>query len=187
MTANQGNQGNQAEQQAERLEQSQRLYMAGQLAFERGNYRSAIAAFEEAIQLASGTKILSGSIQIWLMNAYAAANRQQDAIAVGEKLAKHPDRDIRKQSQRVLEILQAPQLKRRADWITPIPDLSNLDAERGYTLNRGTYVDAKPLAKPSPRQEPEQADWSQINTRDNGFLWLALSAIVLTFAGLWLL
>jgi hypothetical protein len=33
--------------------------------------------------------------------------------------------------------------------------------------------------------EPEPIDPSQINTRDNGFLWVALAGVVLVLGGLW--
>ena len=173
-------------EQAERLEQAQALYTMGQLAFERGNYREAIAAFETGVRLAKGMTPLGGTIQLWLMNAYSAAGRQQEAITLGEKLVKHPDTDIRKQSKRVLEILKAPKLKRRADWITPIPDLSRLESGKG-TLNLGKYGSIKKSAKPSARAEPQPENVSKMNTRDNGFLWLAIIVIGLTLGGLWVL
>lgn len=171
---------------SERVAQAEALYAAGQLAFERGNYRAAVTAFEQGSQLAGGATFLGGSIQLWLMNAYSAAGRQEDAIALGEKLSKHPDRDVRKQSKRVLEILQAPRLSRRADWLTPIPDLSDLEDGGGSKFNLSKYNPPKKgqtIAPPPP--EPE--DLSQMNTRDNGFLWVAIALILLTLGGLfWL-
>ncbi len=165
--------------------QAQKLYELGQLAFERGNYRDAVTAFEAGSRLVGRGTVLGGSIQLWLMNAYSAANRQADAIALGELLARHPDRDIRKQSKRVLEILNAPKLNRRADWTTPIPDLSNLEA--GGTLNLSKYATPRTATKPRPVEPPPLEDLSQVNTRDNGFVWLSLIAIALTLGGFWLL
>ena len=170
---------------SDQLEQAKALYASGQIAFERGNYRQAVTAFEEGNRLAGSETSLGGSIQLWLMNAYAAVNRQEDAIALGEKLAKHPDRDIRKQSQRVAEILKAPKLKRRTDWTTPIPDLSNLDADNENALNLSKYGNAKGTSKTISRSDLELEDRSQMNTRDNGFVWIALIACVLTCGGLW--
>ncbi|MEL6383659.1 MAG: tetratricopeptide repeat protein [Cyanobacteria bacterium J06626_18] len=177
------NQSVPSEQRA-RLEQAKSLYATGQLAFERGNYREAVTAFEAAVRLAKGMTPLGGSIQLWLMNAYSAAGRQQDAIALGETLVKHPDTDIRKQSKRVVEILKAPRLQRRADWLTPIPDLSDLESATS-TLNLGKYGSSKKPAKSRARPEPQPEDLSQMNTRDNGFLWLAIAVIGLTVGGLW--
>ncbi len=142
-------------------------------------------AFEAGSRLASPASLLGGSIQLWLMNAYSAAGRQSEAIALGQKLAKHPDSDVRKQSKRVLEILQAPQLNRRADWLTPIPDLSELDESdsRDFALK---YTPKKARSTPStPPPEPE--DLSTINTQDNGFLVAAIAIITLTLGTfLWL-
>ena len=168
---------------SERFTQAESLYAAGQLAFERGNYRAAVAAFEQGRQLAGGATFLGGSIQIWLMNAYSAAGRQQEAIALGEKLSTHPDRDVRKQSKRVLEILQAPQLNRRADWLTSIPDLSNLEesGDPNFNLRQRNPPKRQKSLTPQP-SKPE--DLSNMNTRDNGFLWVAIALILLTLGGL---
>lgn len=158
-------------------------FATGQLAFERGNYREAVAAFEEGKQLAGGGTLLGGSIQLWLMNAYSAAGRHQDATALGEKLSKHPDTEVRKQSRRVLEILQAPRLNRRADWLTPIPDLSELENSQKKDFTIHNYS-PKPKSGSSVAV-PEPEDLTQINTQDNGFLWAAIAAVLLMFAGLW--
>lgn len=168
---------------SERIAQAEALYTAGQLAFERGNYRTAVNAFEEGSRLAGGATLLGGSIQIWLMNAYSAAGRQPEAIALGEKLAQHPERDVRKQSKRVLEILKAPQLNRRADWLTPIPDLSHLEesGDRDFTLSK--YNPPK-KGKTAVAPPPQPEDLSRMNTRDNGFLIVAIALILLTLGGL---
>lgn len=166
------------------MAQAEALYAAGQLAFERGSYRDAVIAFEEGTRLAGGATFLGGNIQLWLMNAYSAAGRLQDAIALGEKLAAHPDRDVRKQGRRVLEILQAPQLNRRADWLTPIPDLSNL--EEGTSL-AGKYPATAKRSRPVAPPESKPEDLSQMNTRENGFLWIAISLLLLTLGSAWLL
>lgn len=174
-------------QSSERIARAEALYAAGQFAFERGNYREAVVAFEEGSRLAGGSTLLGGSIDLWLMNAYSAAGRQQDAIALGEKLSRHPDRDVRKQSKRVLEILRAPQLSRRTDWLIAIPDLSDLEAGQSTNLNLSKF---NPPAKPKSRRapvEPEAEDLSKMNTRDNGFLVAAIALIALTLGGFWLL
>ncbi|MEO0986034.1 MAG: hypothetical protein AAFY20_10840 [Cyanobacteria bacterium J06639_14] len=171
-------------EQSEKLEQAKALFASGQMAFERGNYREAVVAFEAGTRLAGRATALGGTIQLWLMNAYSAANRQQEAIALGDKLVKHPDREIRKQSKRVVEILQAPKLKRRADWTTPIPDLSNLESSEG-TLNLSKYGSTQKPQKTPLRPDPQPENLSQMNTRDNGFLGMAIAVITLAIAGIW--
>jgi len=171
-------------QPSERVTQAEAWFAAGQLAFERGNYRDAVCALEEGNRLAGGATFLGGNIQLWLMNAYSAAGRSQEAIALGEKLSKHPDVDIRKQSKRVLEILQAPELQRRPDWLTTIPDLSELEESNNADFTIRKYnPPVKSKQPPSAESPPE--DLSQINTRDNGFLWAAIALILLTLGGVW--
>ncbi len=171
-------------QPSDKIAQAEALFAAGQTAFERGNYKDAVLAFEEGARLTGGGTFLGGNIQLWLMNAYSAAGRLPEAIALGKKLSQHPDIDVRKQSKRVLEILQAPQLSRRTDWVTPIPDLSDLDENNDTDFTLRKY---DPPAKPKrmPASEPTPEDLSQMNTGDNGFLWAAIAVIVLTLGSLW--
>lgn len=171
-------------QPSERVTQAEAFFVAGQLAFERGNYREAVIAFEEGNRLAGGATLLGGSIQLWLMNAYSAAGRPEEAIALGEKLRQHPDVDVRKQSKRVLEILQAPRLNRRSDWLTPIPDLSELEESRDTDFTLRKYNPPAKPKRPTPVESVPE-DLSQINTRDNGFLWIAIALTILTLGSLW--
>ncbi|MEM6836128.1 MAG: tetratricopeptide repeat protein [Cyanobacteria bacterium P01_C01_bin.120] len=167
-----------------RAAQAEALFAAGQKAFERGRYQNAVIAFEAGNRLVKGSTFLGGNIQLWLINAYSAAGREAEAIALGEKLARHPDRDVRKQSQRVLEILQAPQLSRRADWVTPLPDLSELEESKDTDFTLRKYdPPRKPAQSFSPAPVPE--DLSQINTSDNGFLGAAIVLILLLLGGAW--
>lgn len=166
--------------------QAKALYAAGQLAFERGNYREAITALEEGIRLVGKATPLGGSIQLWLVNAYAAASRHQDAIALGEILAKHPDLEVRKQSKRVVDILKAPQLRRPKDWVVSVPDMSQLDRDEGELKNLGRYGTRSVAPKPAPPAKPVPDDLDNINTQENGFVWLCLAAIALALGSLWL-
>lgn len=174
---------------AENLERAKDFYQAGQNAYERGRYREAVECLEKAINLSGQFSALGGEIQIWLVNAYQAAGRQVEAIALCEQLGKHPNLQTRKQSRRMLYILKAPQLKRREEWMTKIPDLGNIDeAERRNQLAARV---APPARKPSPRPNKltldEPVDLSKVNTKDNGFLWIALIAVTLTIGTLiWL-
>jgi tetratricopeptide (TPR) repeat protein len=167
-------------------DRAQTQYAYGQSAFERGSYREAVGYFEAALKLASATTPLGGEIQTWLVNAYSAVGRQTDAIALCQVLSRHPDLETRKQAKNLLYILQAPQLKRPTNWMTEIPDLEAIAAEGAQSLGRSTY---SATAKPTPRvkAEPPPLDPSQINTKDNGFLWVALAGVVLVLGGLlWL-
>jgi hypothetical protein len=159
-------------------------YAHGQDAFERGNYRVAVGHFEKAASLAKGATTLGGEIQMWLVNAYNAVGRQGEATALCEKLLRHPDTEIRRQAKNLLYILKAPQLKRPGNWMSQIPDLGAIADDpqaAGYTYK----VAPKSAPRKRPKPEPEPLDPSQINTRDNGFLWVALVGVVLLLGGLW--
>lgn len=161
-------------------------YVYGQSAFERGSYREAVDYFEAAVKLASAATPLGGEIQTWLVNAYSAVGRQDDAIALCQVLSRHPDLETRKQAKNLLYILQAPQLQRPTNWMTEIPDLEAIATDGAQSLGRSAY---SPVAKPTHRvkTEPVPLDLSQINTKDNGFLWVALVGVGLVLGGLiWL-
>jgi hypothetical protein len=111
---------------------------------------------------------------MWLVNAYNAVGDQAKAEGLCEKLLRHPDLETRRQAKNLLYILKAPQLKRPGNWMTQIPDLgaiANDPQAVGYTYK--VAPKAPPRKRPMP--EPEPIDPSQINTRDNGFLWLLWS------------
>jgi tetratricopeptide (TPR) repeat protein len=167
----------------EQQEQVNQAYQAGQAAFERGQYREAVEFLATASALSAQNSRLGGEIQIWLVTAYEAADRKQEAIALCQQLKQHPVSDIRQQSRQLLYILEAPKLQRPAEWLTQIPDLSSV-SEAETKVYRGS-------AHPSPAKRsaplPEAIDLSQVNTKDNAFVWLALVAILLTLGGLlWL-
>nr|WP_199305780.1 outer membrane protein assembly factor BamD [Pseudanabaena sp. FACHB-2040] len=157
-------------------------YAYGQDAFERGRYREAVEHLEKAVAIARPTSPLGGEVQIWLVNAYFAVSRQPDAIALCDTLTRHPDYETRKQAKNLLYILQAPSLQKREDWNTKIPDLASLE---GGGSNAGTYT-APPKRAPRKKkiEDEEPIDLSQVNTRDNLFLWIALGAIALLLGGL---
>ena len=121
---------------------------------------------------------------MWLVNAYVAAGDDESGLALCRKLILHPDLDTKQQSKRLLYILEAPQLEMKPEWVTQIPDLSELDDEKGHKA----YVQTpKKPRRRKPKPEPEPLDLSQVNTADNQFVWIALIAIMLTLGGLfWL-
>jgi tetratricopeptide (TPR) repeat protein len=170
---------------AESLELAKTQYQAGKRAFERGEYRQSVEHLEKAVSLANPNTQLGGEMQTWLVTAYQAAGQSTEAIALCEQLGKHPDLKTRKQGNRLLYILKAPKLKTRPEWLTEIPDLTALNDAQGNQLSTRYQPSAPTRSKPKP--EPEPIDLSQVNTKDNRFVGVALAAIVL-MAGmlLWL-
>lgn len=166
-------------------QQAARDYQAGKTSFERGRYREAVASLLRAVAGVNQGSVLGGEIQIWLVTAYEAAGERQSAIALCRELQTHPDLETRKQSRRLLYILEAPQLQRRPEWLTQIPELSDRTEvelkQRWGSSATAPARPARPVAKPDP------IDFSQVNTQDNGFVWLALLAIAMILGGLfWL-
>lgn len=160
-------------------------YQAGKAAFERGQYRQAVQHLEKASALVSRNSRLGGEVQIWLVTAYEAAGQRTEALALCEQLKRHPDSETSKQGRRLLYIMQAPQLKRPTEWLTQIPDLGSLpDNETRTRLGSGSVTNNRPRQQPP---QPEPVDLSQVNTRDNSFIFIALIALGLTLGGLiWL-
>jgi tetratricopeptide (TPR) repeat protein len=163
-------------------------FAQGQAAFERGSYREAVECFEEAVKLAKAATPLGGEIQTWLVNAYSAVGKQQEAIALCQVLTRHPDLETRKQGKNLLYILQAPQLQRPTNWMTQIPELDGISREGAQAVGASKYAtEPGPPARLRPQPESPPLSNSQINHGDNGFLWAALVALGLVLGGLiWL-
>ena len=165
-------------------EKFQIQYQAGKKAFERGEYRQSVQYLEAAKELTSNSSRLGGEAQIWLVTAYQAAGKDKEAIALCQELATHPHPEIRQQSQRLLYIIKAPQLKRPKEWMSEIPDLADTaDGKPKYITAKSTTNSSSSTSN----KTPEPVDLSQVNTQDNQFIWVALVLTLLTFAGLfWL-
>jgi tetratricopeptide (TPR) repeat protein len=170
------------------LDLAQEQYRAGQAAFERGEYRQSVEYLEKAVNLAGRYSALGGEAQIWLVTAYQAKGEQAEAIALCEQLENHPNLKTRKEGRRLLYILKAPELKRRPEWMTEIPDLSGVsDANTSKNTLSAYPPPTARSARPKPKADPEPIDLSQVDTKDNGFIWVALGAIGLVVGALvWL-
>lgn len=151
-------------------------YKAGRAAFERGHYRKAVQCLEYAAGMVEPRSSLGGDVQLWLAMAYEAADYRTEAIALCEQLSRHPHDETRRQASRLLYILKAPQLKTSPEWLSKIPDLGNL--EESNRQIKGAYeATANPRSPRSRPAEPEPIDLSQVNTKDNGFVWVGLGGI----------
>lgn len=165
---------------ARQQEQFQEAYQAGRNALERGQYRLSVECLEKAKALAADSSIHGGEVQMWLVTAYQAAGRLQEARNLCQRLTKHPHRDIRKQSQAVLYILNAPQLKRSPDWLSQIPAVDNLSD------STTRYQQGANVAKKSEQLTATTGDLSEVNTKENSFIWVALVAVLLALgAAVW--
>jgi len=167
---------------AEKRQQITFNYQAGKDTFERGRYRESVQYLARASALVASNSSLGGEIQIWLVTAYEAAGQSQEAIALCRQLNRHPDPDTRKQSRRLLYILEAPKLNLRPEWLNQIPDLSAVSDRDPRDFRGGTTSTTKSPAYPST--SPEPVDLGSVNTQDNQFLWAALIALALIIGGL---
>jgi|SRR5579883_467713 tetratricopeptide (TPR) repeat protein len=166
---------------SESLEIAKTRYQTGRIAFESGQYSKAIENLEKASALLARNSRLGGEVQIWLVTAYEAAGRTEDAIALCEQLKRHPHLETSKEAKRLHYILKAPRLQRPKEWMTEIPDLGTI-ADNESKIRFSTNI-TKP-SKQQVRPKPEPIDLSQVNTKDNRFIWLAFIVIGLTVAGL---
>lgn len=169
----------------ETLDQAREAYQAGRAAFERGSYRQSVDLLTQANDLVPYGSRLHGEIQIWLVTAYEAAGQRQEALELCRQVSRHPDLQTRKQSKRLLYILEAPRLKIRPEWLTEIPDLASLgDDNEG----RNRLADRYP-APPPKRSDPKPVYASasiqpgESEGGDNRFIWLALAALLLVLGG----
>ncbi len=155
-------------------------YRTGRYAFERGQYRLSIEKLEEACQLISLHTRLGGEARLWLVNAYQAGGQEEQAIALCQELCTHPHGETKRQAQRLLYIIKAPQLKRPKEWMTEIPDLN------GTQASKPQYQRASTPRKIKPKREIELVDLSRVDTNDNQFIWFSLLFSLAVITGLFL-
>jgi tetratricopeptide (TPR) repeat protein len=162
------------------LEDFEQQFNLGKIALERGQYRQSISHLKNAIDLVSPTSKKGGEAQIWLVAAYQANGMLEEAIALGQDLISHPSFTVKKQATDLLYIMKAPRLERPKEWLTEIPDLSQMSESETKILPKKPSV--KPVKKPR-----EEIDLSQVNTEDNQFVWVGLIGILVIFVTIFFL
>ncbi|XFA72794.1 hypothetical protein RYO59_001024 [Thermosynechococcaceae cyanobacterium Okahandja] len=156
------------------------LLQQGQRAFEQGNYAQAVNLLGQAATLAEGNVVRAGEIQLWLVMAHSAVGDQTAALTLCRQLQRHPDRQTRQESRRLLAILEAPQLKRHPEWYSQIPDLSHV-GDRPYTSPYAHPRQGKTATSPTPAAPPPPA-----TPLPNAFIWIALLSLgLLTALAAW--
>lgn len=166
-------------------QQIQAIFETGKLAFERGDYRHSIQYLEQAKALGDRRSRLGGEIRVWLVTAYEAAGQQEAAISLCREVSRHPDPTARTQAKRLLCILEAPRLKIQPEWTTPIPDLTQLPDNEGYSTRAASQFTPKTTRKEKPKPLFELPEPLPPGIpRDNQFIWLALGFAGLTLGSL---
>ncbi|MCG9884587.1 MAG: hypothetical protein MH825_03235 [Cyanobacteria bacterium] len=171
------------ELEAEVQGRSREAYLRGRDAFERGRYRDAIAQFDQARRGVMPNSPLGGEIQVWTVMTREALGDREVALEQCRALCKHPQLDTRKQAKRLLVILEAPQLARRPEWLTAIPDLSKLEDGSGDRFAASKIPPPKPKPPENPWLNPPPPPADAV-TFDGRGLWLAL-AIAIALMGIW--
>ena len=163
------------------LEIAKTRYHKGKIAFENGHYREAVEELEKASALLAPNSRLGGEVKIWLVTAYEAGGRTEDAIALCEELKRHPHWETSKQAKRLVYILKAPKLKRPQEWMTQIPDLGTISDNESKA-----YFNVKPQKSADKKKSPsvELIDPSQVETKDNSFIWVGLIVMSLILGSL---
>lgn len=169
---------------SEQTERGNKAYEAGKMAFERGDYRQSVSQLETAAALVEPQTRLGGEVQIWLVTAYEAAGQRTQALELCRHIRRHPHWETRQQSKQLLYILEAPQLVRPAEWLTQIPDLSQLDDSKTPSFAAKPQPSSTKTSKPK-KFEPEQVDLSQVKTQDNTFIWIALGLVGIIFGSVY--
>ncbi|MEB3274778.1 MAG: tetratricopeptide repeat protein [Prochlorothrix sp.] len=161
---------------------AKQYYDTGKAAFDRGRYRSAIDAYEAAIAQLNPNTLLGAEVQLALVMAYEAGGNLQEARDLCRKLEKHPDSETRKQSSRILYILEAPKLNPKPEWRVEIPDLSEVEGSDGeYQRAAGSGSRSRSQAKPPERpSDAEPLKLEEVAPEANRFLWFAIGTLVLS-------
>lgn len=160
----------------------EKKYQAGKLAFNNGRYGLSIEQLEQACQLVSSNSPLEGEVKFFLINAYEAAGDSEKAVALCEQLCIHPHGETRKLAKTLLYIIKAPRLKRPKEWMTEIPDLSNLSTSASQYAKV-----SNPNSKIKPKPQIELVDLTKVNTKENQFIWLSLAIASLTIMSLFII
>jgi hypothetical protein len=165
------------------LTEAETLFIQAQRAFESGQYRVAIDRLTEAKPQAKFGSPIHGEIVLWQVMAHQAAGDLEMAMELCKKAARHADMDTRKAAKNILYILEAPALQMRPEWMTEIPDLSELEPKDRKSWGRSDY---KPPPMPKEQEKtyiPDPVDPTQVEIEDDRLVWggLLVAAILLGF------
>lgn len=156
----------------------QELYQAGVRSFEHGDYKQAIAQFQQALDGVNAKTKIGGEIQVWLANAYDAAGNYTEAIALCRSLKTHSDRDVRKSANYVLGILFAPKLNSLKDATSKIPSLKDLDNQPLSQQIGGFGSNSSPAKPENQFSTRSSLDVQKSQQEQNRFLGMAILIIV---------
>jgi hypothetical protein len=170
--------------------QAKTCLQQGQRAFEAGQYQAAMAQFEQGKQWAESGTPLQGELRIWLVMSYEAIGDRDRALELCRLIGSHPDMETRKQAKRLLYILEAPKLRMNPEWLTEIPDLTEIASNKKDNKDWGRpMVNLSPPKPPRVKPPegyiiPEPTDPSKVIMGDDRSLLWALAGAIGVLLGL---
>ncbi len=163
-------------------EKFNQFYLLGKEALDKGFYRQSLDYFTQAQEFIPENTHQGGDLQIWLITAYQALGKDQEAIALCQKLTTHPNFTIKKQAKDLLFILQAPRLQRPKEWMSEIPDLSKVAEEKNKFS--AVTMPKKTNSKSSINSLNEHKINLENTSKENNFLGFALIILLLIILAL---
>lgn len=140
------------------------------LAIERGNYGRAVALLEPLCELHSPLQPPGDMLRLLLATALMGQGQGERAAAYCRSLQGSADPQRRSQARDLLQVLEAPALKRPRDWSLTLPRLDEAPPLEGVAGRRRSKARPKAEGPPPPPVGPTQSP--------RGFL--AVVVVVLT-------
>jgi hypothetical protein len=158
----------------------------GQQSFETGNYREAVDAFVAGVAVAKKGTPIHGEISTWLVLAYQAMGDLDQAIELCRRVQRHPHLETRQRAKGILYILEAPELKMDPDWLSEIPDLTDLEPRDRRNWGSSASFQPRSLKPEIKTYIPEPADPSKVEIEDDRLIWggLLVAGLVVVVVGL---
>lgn len=174
-------------EQAEEIEREKdarnELFKNGKLYYERGMYKEAVAALEQALVREGALSPLGGEIQMWLALGYSAVGNEAKCLEVYKYLENnHPVPAIRKQAASLRYIMEAPKIALRPEEKVSIPVMDDVDKNLGRS---GKDRPTRPRTNRQPRKKREltleEQFWEEYrppNALKNKYVWAATGAVI---------
>ncbi len=151
------------------MTEAETLFIQAQRAFEAGQYGRSIERLTQAQPQAKLGSSLHGEIVLWQVMAHQAAGDLDQAMELCKKAVRHADIDTRKAAKNILYVLEAPALQMRPEWMTEIPDLSDLEAKDRKNWGRSHNP---PMPKEKEKSYiPDPVDPTQVEIEDDRLVW----------------
>mmetsp|Transcript_38298 Transcript_38298/g.88342 ORF Transcript_38298/g.88342 Transcript_38298/m.88342 type:complete len:212 (+) Transcript_38298:94-729(+) len=138
------------------------FFAEGTRLMKRGDFASAAALYERAVDLVSADTRRGGEYSLWLAQAMHAAGDEGEAVSLLRALEKsHRDRAVSVVAAEILYIFTAPKLELGKDSFIGIPDMTQIDswdAKKSYKL-ASTLPKGQDYAKMEKGPDKYSLEW----------------------------